>query len=278
MWMNKGNRFGAWRTSAPCWDCGRQRSITRHGRRIAKAVRDHVPGEHQHENFLHLSAILMLTYALRNADCHAKNLAWLYTSRRDVRLSPAYDFLTTSVYASYQNNPPGISLLGKKTWTPGMNGKVHHRHIWHLRQRAVVTSGIGQRCGCRGCSSGSGKNERAHRIRGAGKRILLAWQEGITGLRDRRVYAAGERPAGEVFEGISDPPNLQNTKVTIGRSPRLGDRSEKSEHRLAASAIFTRLAPIQGQRKHRADYPPRGVNERALMVYAWIPSSLPMIV
>jgi hypothetical protein len=37
----------------------------------------------------------------------------------DARLSPVYDFFTTSVYAGYQHNPPGISFLGKKTWFPG---------------------------------------------------------------------------------------------------------------------------------------------------------------
>jgi serine/threonine-protein kinase HipA len=87
--------------------------------RIARAVRDHVPGNRQYETFQHLAAILLLTYALRNADCHAKNIALLYPSRADVHLSPAYDFLTTSVYVGYQNNPPGISFGGKKTWTPG---------------------------------------------------------------------------------------------------------------------------------------------------------------
>src|SRR5271163_417837 len=89
--------------------------------RIARAVRDHVTGEHQYETFRRLAATLLLAYALRNADYHAKNLSLLYTSRRDVHLSPAYDFLTTSVYAGYQHNPPGIGFLGKKTWTPGKN-------------------------------------------------------------------------------------------------------------------------------------------------------------
>jgi hypothetical protein len=42
--------------------------------------------------------LLLLTYALRNADCHSKNVALLYTSRADVSLAPAYDFFTTSVY------------------------------------------------------------------------------------------------------------------------------------------------------------------------------------
>src|ERR1700683_1940591 len=89
--------------------------------RVARAVRDHVPGATQLETFRQLATTLLLTYALRNADCHAKNLAMLYTSRADVRLSPAYDFLTTSVYTGYQHNPPGIGFLGKKTWAPGKN-------------------------------------------------------------------------------------------------------------------------------------------------------------
>ncbi len=66
-----------------------------------------------------MAAPLLLTYAVRNADCHAKNLALLYTAGDDVHLSPAYDFLTTTAYASYQYNPPGIGFIGKKTWTTG---------------------------------------------------------------------------------------------------------------------------------------------------------------
>jgi len=78
--------------------------------RIAKAVRTYVQGEYRYETFQKLTAILLLTYAMRNADCHSKNVALLYTSRTDARLAPAYDFLTTSVYETYQNNPPGIAF------------------------------------------------------------------------------------------------------------------------------------------------------------------------
>jgi serine/threonine-protein kinase HipA len=42
--------------------------------RIAWAVRDHVPGGEQYETFRRLATMLLLTYAVRNADCHAKNL------------------------------------------------------------------------------------------------------------------------------------------------------------------------------------------------------------
>jgi serine/threonine-protein kinase HipA len=87
--------------------------------RIAKAVRDHVNGRHQYETFQKLSTMLLLTFALRNADCHSKNLALLYKSREDARLAPVYDFFTTSVYAAYRDNPLGIMFGGKKTWLPG---------------------------------------------------------------------------------------------------------------------------------------------------------------
>ena len=42
--------------------------------RIAKAVRDHVNGRYQYETFQKLSSILLMTFALKNADCHSKNL------------------------------------------------------------------------------------------------------------------------------------------------------------------------------------------------------------
>ena len=65
--------------------------------RIAKAVRDHVQGPRQRETFQQLASTILLTYALRNADCHSKNVALRYTSREDVRLAPVYDMLTTCV-------------------------------------------------------------------------------------------------------------------------------------------------------------------------------------
>ncbi len=82
--------------------------------RIAKAVRDHVPGAQRLATYRQLATTLLLTYALRNADCHAKNLALLYTSRANAHLSPAYDMLTTSVYAGFQHNLNGSEK--KKEW------------------------------------------------------------------------------------------------------------------------------------------------------------------
>jgi serine/threonine-protein kinase HipA len=200
--------------------------------RIARAVRDHVPGGRQYETFRQLTAILLLTYALRNADCHAKNIALLYRSRADAHLSPAYDFLTTSVYAGYQHNPPGIGFLGKKTWTPGKNLMKFVTSTFGIpaREQAIILESISDSV-AETVPMVREKMAEHPGFRDIGKRMLLAWQEGITGLRDRRVYAVGDWPANKVFEGISDPPKLEMPRSGVGRSPLLSDRSRRASPR-----------------------------------------------
>ena len=193
--------------------------------RIAKAVRDHVPGAQRLETYRQLATTLLLTYALRNADCHAKNLALLYTSRADVHLSPAYDMLTTSVYAGFQHNPPGIEFMGKKTWTPGKNLQkfiaatfgIQPKEQQHMVQAIsdavadvgpLVRQAMAQHPG----------------FEDIGKQMLMAWAEGVQGLRDQRVYAVGAWAAGDAFEGFSPPPKQKTESTKIGRSPLLGKR------------------------------------------------------
>ena len=161
--------------------------------RISRAVRDHVPGELQYDTFRRLATILLLTYALRNADCHAKNVALLYSSRKDVHLSPAFDFLSTTVYAGYQHNPPGISFSGKKTWIPGKNlGKfIAGTFGIPAREQAVLLESISDAVADT-VPLVHEKMKDLPAFRDVGKRMLLRWQEGITGLRDRRAYAAGD--------------------------------------------------------------------------------------
>ena len=193
--------------------------------RIARAVRDHIPGERRLETNRMLTTALLLSYALRNADCHAKNIALRYTSRADVHLAPAYDVLTTSVYAGYQHNPPAIEFMGKKTWVPGKN----------LQRFIAATLGIQpkeQQHMVQAISDAVA--DVAPQVRAAmaqhdgfkdiGKRMLLAWSEGVQGLRDQRVYAVGDWQAGEAFEDFSAPAKLKTENNKIGRSPLLGER------------------------------------------------------
>jgi serine/threonine-protein kinase HipA len=193
--------------------------------RISKAVRDHVPGDRRLETFRQLATTLLLTYALRNADCHAKNVALLYSSRADVRLAPAYDVLTTNVYAGFQHNPPGIGFMGKKTWVPGKSLQTFIAATFGIapREQVHIVEAI--------CDAIADIAPEVHAamtqhpaFADIGKRMLSAWAEGVKGLRDRRVYALGEWAAGEAFENFSPPPKLKTESTSIGRSPLLGKR------------------------------------------------------
>ena len=193
--------------------------------RIAKAVRDHVPAERRLDTFRQLATTLLLTYALRNADCHAKNLALLYTNRADVHLSPTYDMLTTSVYAGFQHNPPGLEFMGKKTWTPGKNlqkfiaanfGIQPKEQTQMVEAISDAVADVGQRVR-EAMVQHPGFND-------IGKRMLMAWSEGVQGLRDQRVYALGDWAVGVAFESFSPPPKHKAEKTKIGQSPLMGKR------------------------------------------------------
>lgn len=190
--------------------------------RIAKAVRDHVNGRHQYETFQKLSSMLLLTFALRNADCHSKNLALLYTSREDARLAPVYDFFTTSVYAAYRDNPPGIMFGGKKTWLPG---KTLARFITGNfgipdREQKLMVEKISDAIAdtavdvCEMMNSFDG-------FKDTGKRMLATWSEGVNHLRGSRMYGLSPWKSSKAFEEISDPPKLENTRAVVGRSELL---------------------------------------------------------
>jgi serine/threonine-protein kinase HipA len=190
--------------------------------RIIKAVRDHVPAAHRLDTHRQLVTILLLTYALRNADCHAKNLALLYSSRADVRLSPVYDMFTTVAYAGYQHNPPGISFMGKKTWTPG---KTLQRFIAAnfgiaVKQQLHIVEAISD-----AVSDTAPQVREAIKIHAdftdIGKRMLVAWREGIASLRDKRVYALGHWNMSDALMGFEDPPKLDNPRTVVGRSELL---------------------------------------------------------
>lgn len=197
--------------------------------RIAKAVRAHVPGQSRYETFQKMTTMLLLTYALRNADCHAKNIALLYTSREDASLAPAYDFFTTSVYAGYQHNPPGISMMGKKTWLPG---KTLARFITanfgipEKEQRETI-----ERISDAVADTGPAVRDKMNTLAGfkdTGKRMLAGWSEGVNHLRDGRMYSLSTWNSNPAFEGISDPPKLEIQRSVIGKSELLAGRGRRS--------------------------------------------------
>lgn len=190
--------------------------------RIAKAVRDHVQGACQYETFQKLTTILLLTYALRNADCHSKNIALLYTSRADARLTPLYDFLTTCVYERSKDAPPGIGFMGRKTWLPGKN--LAHFILSYFGIPAREQKEIMEKISDAVSEVGPVVRDMMDRIpefRDTGKRILSAWREGIDTLRGKRMYGLPPWPSSSAFEGFSDPPKLKAPTPVVGKSELL---------------------------------------------------------
>ncbi len=199
--------------------------------RIARAVRDHVPGDTQFETFRQLTAVMLLTYAVRNADCHAKNLALLYTRREDVHISPVYDVLTTTVYAGYQDNPPGISFMGRKTWTPGKSLPTFIAATFGipLKVQSEIVEEISDAV-----------SDTTPRVRSAmeqhkdfselGSRMLTTWNEGVSSLRDARTYSLPTWIPGKAFEDLSSPSRLTSPKKVIGKSEGLANRTKRRKH------------------------------------------------
>ena len=199
--------------------------------RIAKAVRDLVPGEHQRETMLGLTKLLLLTYALRNADCHSKNIALRYTNPNDPHLAPAYDMVTTVAYPGFEQSPPGLSFLGKRTWTPGKNLErfvVATLGIQAKDQRRIVEE-IGDAM-TRVNTELVQASDRWPAFRETAKRMALAWGDGIAGLRSRRVFALTPNLTTHVDElkfgqDFSPPihPGESGTTASPGTSRLKGD-------------------------------------------------------
>jgi len=193
--------------------------------RIAKAVRDHVPAANRSDVFRQMATLLLLTYALRNADCHAKNVALRYTRHDDVHLAPAYDMITTAAYADYAKNPPAIAFMGKKTWDPGKSLQTFITATFGLpaREQADIVEQIGAAMAEVGPQIRAAMTEHPG-FNEIGKCMLLSWNEGLAGLRDKRIYALGGTALGEAFTGFSDPPPVKKERPVIGRSDLLGKR------------------------------------------------------
>jgi serine/threonine-protein kinase HipA len=142
------------------------------------------------ETFRQLASTLLLTYALRNADCHAKNMALLYTNRGDVHLSPAYDMLTTHVYAGFANNPPAIEFMGKKTWLPGKHLQKFIVNCFGipLKEQLLMVQAISDAVADVSHEVHQAMSEHPG-FQDIGHRMLQCWTEGVQGLGDERVYA-----------------------------------------------------------------------------------------
>jgi serine/threonine-protein kinase HipA len=168
--------------------------------------------------------LILLSYALRNSDCHTKNIALLYSSRNDVMLSPVYDMLTITAYAEYSRNSPSLLLGGLKTWRPGKSMEIYLQTFCNLRP-TEVKSRVERIC--------ESIIEVAPRVietaesyahfREIGKRMLLLWNEGMNSLRLQKTWILPTLQK-QLENSKFSAPKKKVRREKIGRSPLLGSR------------------------------------------------------
>lgn len=195
--------------------------------RIVGRIKDVTPQpEQQNAALSHLADLLLLTYALRNADCHTKNVALLYSSRDRIELAPVYDMLTITVYDDYAKNPPGMPVDGRSTWMPG---KALERFL-QMRcnvMPAQTLERVERICEAVVQVTPQVVAAAAHypAFQETGKRMLHAWNDGMNSLRLQKTWSLPSLDKTIAAAKFSEPkPGTPTKPEKIGRSPLLGQR------------------------------------------------------
>jgi serine/threonine-protein kinase HipA len=197
--------------------------------KVLSATRAYLPSAQVRAQLERFGWLVLASYVVRNADCHAKNIALYYTGIGDVGFTPAYDIVTTQAYPRYASNPPALSIEGRKTWAAGralqrffntrlgIAPKLYAEMVECLCDSAVeVAKEVIE----------AARNDP--RWRQTAKQMVHAWNEGMASLRDPKM-SIGVRALDQVIAaaGFSAPESPESTRVTLGRSPLLARRPRK---------------------------------------------------
>ena len=161
--------------------------------RIVKALNAYVPPAEKHKAKEQLLRHIVLTFMVRNADCHAKNVALTYTGMHDVTLAPVYDVVTTVVYPGFHNSSPGLSMGGRKTWHPGKSLELFAQQSCNIQPKKLkeIIEEIAQAM-LEVAPQVIYATQYFSEFHEVGKRMLLAWNEGINGMRPTAQILMGK--------------------------------------------------------------------------------------
>ena len=194
--------------------------------RVARLARQWVMQAQHRPAMEQLAVTLLLTYALGNSDCHTKNLGFLYSSADDVRVAPIYDMLTIRAYENYADNPPGMFIDGRKSWTPGASlWRVLQQHLQvePARQRELVQTVTDAMSSVFPDLLNRARNTPGFELVGA--RMIWEWDAGLKRLQDRVQIAMPTFVDQAQGAGVAAPPAPQKfAPQRIGESQLLGSR------------------------------------------------------
>lgn len=81
---------------------------------IAKTIKTFVSPKYKKESLENFFKMIVINFLLKNGDAHLKNFGLIYDDILNIKLAPAYDVVTTTVYI--KNDIPALHLLGSKKW------------------------------------------------------------------------------------------------------------------------------------------------------------------
>lgn len=81
---------------------------------IAKNIKTFVSPKYKKESLKNFFKMIVINFLLKNGDAHLKNFGLIYDDVSNIKLAPAYDVVTTTVYI--KNDIPALHLLGSKKW------------------------------------------------------------------------------------------------------------------------------------------------------------------
>jgi len=194
--------------------------------RVLNATKVYIPPARTRDQLDHFGWHVLTQYVVRNADCHAKNIALYYSRFGDVTYTPVYDLVTTQAYPRYASNPPALPLGGRQTWAIGksleqffkarlgISPKKYAQMVDRLCESAVE---VGKEV------IAAAKDEpRWHTV---AKHMVHAWNEGMSGIRSpKRMHEFRGLYEAIANAGFSESEPPQNTRTVIGRSELLGKR------------------------------------------------------
>ncbi|TEA77414.1 type II toxin-antitoxin system HipA family toxin [Allopusillimonas ginsengisoli] len=197
--------------------------------RVLNATRAYVPAAVMRAQLEQFGWHLLINYVVRNADCHAKNIALYYTGLKDVGYTPVYDIVTTQAYPRYAANPPGLPVDGRQAWAVGKTlerffkarlgiaPKQYAEMVERLCESAVE---VGQEV------IEAARNEpRWHTV---AKHMVHAWNDGMASLRSPKSLVSFRRLDEAIAQaGFSELQKVESGREVMGRSELLGRRSKK---------------------------------------------------
>jgi serine/threonine-protein kinase HipA len=190
---------------------------------VLNAARPYLPASEARAQLEQFGWLLLTNYVVRNADCHAKNIALYYTSLADVAFTPVYDIVTTQAYPRYASNAPGLSVEGRKTWAVGKTLERFFNARLGIAPREYAS--MVERL----CESAvevgrevieAAKNEpQWHDI---ARQMVHAWNDGMESLRSSRPAPQFRGLSSAIEEAkFSDPEPPDTSRDVIGRSELL---------------------------------------------------------